>query len=110
MKPRFASGNFLSTAWASTCAAECPGTHVAKRRNWVFSYGRMIGKKCELPLNSENKFTVAWGDPTKGGSNAPVISNMKTVFSGKDAFVALTNELVCDANSVLDLVFCDKYF
>ena len=52
-----------------TCAAECPITHVAKRRNWVFSHGRMIGKKCELPLNSENKFTVAWGDPTKGGSN-----------------------------------------
>ena len=35
-----------------TCAAECPGTHVAKRRNWVFGYGRMIGKKCVLIISN----------------------------------------------------------
>ena len=47
-----------------TCVDECPSTYVAKRRNWVFTYGRMIGNKCELP--SENKFMVAWGGIQNG--------------------------------------------
>ena len=43
-----------------TCVEQCPENYVEERRGWVFTYGRMIGNKCKLPLNVDNKFMVAW--------------------------------------------------
>ena len=77
-----------------TCVEECPSTYVAKRRNWVFDYGRMVGNRCELPLNSENKFLVAWGHSSRGGTLPTSIASLKnitTIFSTVGAFAALTN-------------------
>ena len=62
-----------------TCVDECPNNYIEIQPNWVFDFGHMIGKKCELPLNSEHKFMVAWGDPGKGGSSLFYIFTKKNI-------------------------------
>eukprot|EP00944_MAST-04C_sp_MAST-4C-sp1_P001464 g1464.t1 len=75
------------------CVDECRSNYVEKQR-WVFDFfGLMIGK-CELPIPTY-EYTVAWGSSTNGGylpTSIASLKNIKTIFSTKDAFAALTSE------------------
>ena len=72
-----------------TCVKSCPNGYVSRRPNWVLSWKREIGGKCEI---KEELGIIAWGSSSNGGSGAPSSGAYVNIFSTERAFAALKDD------------------